>query len=931
MTVEHRDRIEAVKTVADILDIANGYTELERQGQEYVGRCPLPGHEDRNPSFYVNPAKGVWNCRSACDRGGSVIDLVMDVERKSFAEALDQLHNRYGLGVDTLEQGFRDRREGKMMPAPKPKEKPKPKPKRVKNLGETGRWTILNPDGEYVSEHIRIEYELDDGERDKEVFWERNGKKGLDGIKTTDLPLYRSEFVKEWPANAHVIITEGEKAADALVGSGYEYVVATVCGANSCPSPEQLEVLGNFDVTIWRDADKPGIEHTRKLTDNLDGVATEVRVFAEGVEGSKDDAADHPAVISGNHEAINQLIEDLRQAPLAKDALPEPPTESQASGKKKGKKKGSSPADRIITYVLAKPRELFVDQFGAPHILWERDEPVSLTSSFDPYLRRLFYSIEDKAAGADAVKQARETLAAFALGSDNTKELHTRAAFHDGKLYYQLGVGRVIEIDRDGYRSTSHPPALFRTIKNLQPLPDPEGGGSFDVLRNWVNLKNTRDKRMYIAWLVTAAFPHIPRPMLEATGVMGSGKTTASRVAKRALDPTKPEAVRPDPREFLQKASHAHIVMLDNQNSLPEWMVDTLCRLVTGEADSKRVLYSDDEDLIYELKKAIILNGINAPTDRGDARDRTLPVELERIPETKYRPEEEMWAEFDQEHPRLLGTIFETLSQALRVKETLRLNRRARLADWSEYAAAVYEVLGWGAEKFTEDWSRVVKMQNEGTLEGSPVAQVIVRFMERHEEWEGLSTDLHAKLEVEAEEMSINTKHDKSWPKSPSWLWRRIKEVKPLLTALGIETYREVESSGTKVFLSTTTNTDPSGDDGPEGGNGGSKDENGSKNKMLPRMLPRPESAATAGSGSSGSTGSIPGHFGIKFPYDLKKEEANSPENKGNQVESEPENAVNPKVHENAATATTAATEDDPPATDPELMARIHEFLDEGE
>jgi len=48
-------------------------------------------------------------------------------------------------------------------------------------------------------------------------------------------------------------------------------------------------------------------------------------------------------------------------------------------------------------------------------------------------------------------------------------------------------------------------------------------------------------------------------------------------------------------------------------------MVDTLCRLVTGDGDSKRALYSDDEDFIYQLKRVILLNGINAPTERGDA------------------------------------------------------------------------------------------------------------------------------------------------------------------------------------------------------------------------------------------------------------------------------------------------------------------------
>jgi energy-coupling factor transporter ATP-binding protein EcfA2 len=103
-----------------------------------------------------------------------------------------------------------------------------------------------------------------------------------------------------------------------------------------------------------------------------------------------------------------------------------------------------------------------------------------------------------------------------------------------------------------------------------------------------VNLKTDRDRRLFTAYAVTAPLPHVGRPILNLAGAMGSGKTTVVRVVKRLWDPTAPETVRLDPRDFLQKASHAYVVVLDNQNTIPEWAADVLCRLVTGEADSKR-------------------------------------------------------------------------------------------------------------------------------------------------------------------------------------------------------------------------------------------------------------------------------------------------------------------------------------------------------
>jgi hypothetical protein len=241
--------------------------------------------------------------------------------------------------------------------------------------------------------------------------------------------------------------------------------------------------------------------------------------------------------------------------------------------------------------------------------------------------------------------------------------------------------------------------------------------------------------------------------------------------------------------------------MLDNQNTVPEWAADTLCRLVTGEADSKRRLYTDDEDVIIELRRAVLLNGINVPTDRGDVLDRSLVVELERIPDGERKTEEDLWERFKAKHPKLLGALFDVLSQAIALKPSLKLSRRPRLADWGEYAAAVYEVMGWGAETFLNAWDEVVKVQNQATLDGSPVAQAVIKFMEDKKEYIGTSSELHSKLKAVAAQLGVDVDRDKAWPKSARWLWRRIKEVLALLVAAGIEAGRAEDRTGSKITL----------------------------------------------------------------------------------------------------------------------------------
>ena len=562
--------------------------------------------------------------------------------------------------------------------------------------------------------------------------------------------------------------------------------------------------------------------------------------------------------------------------------------ESEANARHSAPKKRSQ-ADRLVDYALDGKAELFVDQVGAPHALLE-GEAVPLNTRSYNWLRTLMWEAEEISTGGEALKTAAGMLAAFAAKSGKVRELHTRSAWHEGKVYYQLAPGRVVRVDRGGWEIEENPPVVFRSVPNLKRLPDPERGGTLNALEELINLKSERDTRMCKVYAATLPLAHVPRPILQTTGVMGSGKTTAGRVIKRLLDPTAPETVRVDPRDFLQKASHSYIVMLDNVNSVPEWAVDVLCRLVTGEADSKRSLYTDDEDFIYEMKRAVLLNGINAPTDRGDAQDRTLPVELERIPDNKRRSEEDLWQAFEHEHGRLLGAIFDTLAKTLRARETLRLHRRPRLADWGEYAAAAYSVLGWGVEKFLEDWGEVVKVQNQGTLDGSPVAQAILSFMESRNEWTGLASDLHAKLEVEAEEMNINIKREKTWPKSPSWLWRRIREVLPLLRAMGVEAQTgSSRKTGTQITLTKVpTNPDPGPD--PNGG---------SKNQDAATVAATENPAEESASGNGGSRGSNHGYSSATRTQTEEKETEKPPSNSA-------EEKTETKVHRDAASAATA-------------------------
>ncbi len=448
-------------------------------------------------------------------------------------------------------------------------------------------------------------------------------------------------------------------------------------------------------------------------------------------------------------------------------------------------------ADRLCDYVLENNPLLFLDQFGQPHLLWD-GKPSPLTSRCYGILRRLLWEKEKRTASGDALMQATGTLAAMAQNKNEIHELHVRSACYNDALYVELGPKRVVCIDKNGWRLVEDAPVFFRQFSNLKPLPNPEMGGDIESLVAMLPFKSDRDRRLFTSYLVVAHLADIPRPILLLTGPQGAAKSTTDRVVKRLIDPTSPESIRLDPRDALQKAFHCAVVFIDNATYFPDWAVDFVCRLVTGEGDSKRRLYTDDDDVIYELRRLVLINGINTPTDRPDLLDRCLCIDVERIHDDKRIPEKKFWQYFELERARWLGSIFSLLSLAAKHREIIKLPTLPRLADWGEWAAAVYEAKGWGVEQFLEDWSGNVGVQNRAVLDSSLLAQTLLAFMTQQTgDWEGTPAELLEKLNVQAEALQINTAHDKLFPKSVNWLWKRIREILPSLEGQKIKIWRD--------------------------------------------------------------------------------------------------------------------------------------------
>lgn len=103
-----RATVERILDAAQIVDVVSEFVTLRKRGVNYVGLCPF--HDDKTPSFYVSPSKGVCKCFS-CGAGGSAVHFIMKHEQITYPEALRWLANKYNIEIQERELTDDEKRE----------------------------------------------------------------------------------------------------------------------------------------------------------------------------------------------------------------------------------------------------------------------------------------------------------------------------------------------------------------------------------------------------------------------------------------------------------------------------------------------------------------------------------------------------------------------------------------------------------------------------------------------------------------------------------------------------------------------------------------------------------------------------------------------------------------------------------------------------
>jgi hypothetical protein len=506
--------------------------------------------------------------------------------------------------------------------------------------------------------------------------------------------------------------------------------------------------------------------------------------------------------------AFEALRSKLKKAGCRVTALDE------AIAEESGDMGGRGPTQADILIDLAETAELFHAPDGTGfadiNVNGHRETWPIRAKGFRRWLARRFFEATDGAPSSEALQSSLNVIEAKAHFDAPERMVSVRVGGLDDKLYLDLGneTWAAIEIDTAGWRAVDNPPVRFRRASGMQSLPMPVLGGSVAALRSFLNVQTDADFVLVVAWALAVLRNRGPYPVMVLSGEQGSAKSTFSAFLRALLDPnTAPLRALPrEDRDLFIAASNGHVLAFDNVSGLPAWISDTLCRLATGGGFAVRQLYTDQDEVLFDATRPIILNGIEDIVTRPDLADRALFLTLEPIPEERRRPEAELWAAFETERPRILGVLLDAVVEGLKHLAETRLPRLPRMADFALWATACETAL-WPAGTFWAAYCGNRDAAIEGVIEADPIAAAVRALMAARTEWAGTASEL---LDALAEQAGERVAKAKTWPDSPRALAGRLRRAATFLRKIRIEIdFGRQGNARTRIILITAASADP--------------------------------------------------------------------------------------------------------------------------
>lgn len=488
-----------------------------------------------------------------------------------------------------------------------------------------------------------------------------------------------------------------------------------------------------------------------------------------------------PSIFDRPAEQRDRIMEAIREATTRRHDA----TADEQAAIKLYDDDGKPLSQAAVLIEIGRRHRLFHCERGDPYaeILADGRKAVLRVDGAD-YRKALggeYFKATSKGANRNAIGDAVNTLEWIALEGPEER-VHLRTADTTDGIAIDLAddTAEAVTITGEGWEITPAPANFLRIGKPL-PLPRP-AEPDFSLLWRYVNV-NKDDRVLVAAWMLAALRPRGPYPIMLLVGEQGTGKSSTSRTVKRLTDPSASLLRAPprDTRDLLVGARNAWVLSLDNLSGASAELSDALCRISTGGAIAERRLYSNEEEILIEIQRPLILNGIEDPATRPDLADRCIHLVLPQL--QCPRSEAAIERDFQRDAPAIFAALLDGLALAVRDHGRIRIEKLPRMADFALWAAAGVPALGFTADEFLAAYRRNRAELMDSAIEASPVASALVRMMDGCTRWDGSSADLLLDLAARDPGAAMSP----SWPRSPKGLLGALRRLAPALRGQGIE------------------------------------------------------------------------------------------------------------------------------------------------
>jgi len=284
---------------------------------------------------------------------------------------------------------------------------------------------------------------------------------------------------------------------------------------------------------------------------------------------------------------------------------------------------------------------------------------------------------------------------------------------------------------------------------------------------------------VFVMMLINCLCSDMPYLVTVFEGEEGSGKTTTIANSRSVIDPSV-VVLKPWPKnehDLYVGAQRSHLLPFDNVSKMPAEMSDAICRLSTGGYYGTRMLYTDDDEMLFRAIRPVWISGINNVVWKSDLIDRTIFLNLEPISARKTRAD--FAAAFELVRPKIFGLLLSIAAHGMRrFSKTPNDPAGPRMADFDKFSRAC-ESFAWKPGTFRAAYNANRLAFKSNIVKYDLVANAISYLMDFEKEWHGSATELYEQLDEAAGK--LDGYNDSSFPAAPNALTRKLRLIAPIM------------------------------------------------------------------------------------------------------------------------------------------------------